>query len=246
MIFERAQTVFGKMLHVVYPPRCVGCGVLVDGDFGLCASCWRETKFIGGLICDTCGVPLPGDVTDEAATCDDCLSNSRPWERGRSALLYQGLARQHVLRLKHGDRSDIVRPAAEWMAGCARDLLSEDTVFVPIPLHWRRLLNRKYNQSGLLAQALARKYDRTFCPDALIRHQATRPQSGPREARISAVSTVFRVNPRRLELLRGRPIILIDDVMTSGATLNAAAEVLTECGPSKIDVLVLARAAAEP
>ena len=118
MKLERVQT----LLHVIYPSRCVGCGVLVEGDFGLCGSCWRETPFITGLSCDTCGVPLLGEDVGEFAHCDACLTASRPWEKGRSVLVYEGMARQLVLRLKHGDRTDMVRPAVGWMAGKAREL----------------------------------------------------------------------------------------------------------------------------
>ena len=135
-------------LGLLYPPRCIGCGDLVDSDFGLCGLCWRDTPFIGGTICDTCGVPLPGQPDGEKLECDDCMERPRPWSRGRAALVYKDRARQLVLALKHGDRSDIAQPAGQWMARSVKPVLSENCLVAPVPLHWSRLLKRRYNQAG--------------------------------------------------------------------------------------------------
>jgi ComF family protein len=158
-------------------------------------------------------------------------------------LIYEGKARRLVLRLKHGDRTDMAKPLAGWMERKARDLIEKESVLVPVPLHWKRLLRRKYNQSSLLAAELARRFGVDHCPDALLRQKATDPMSGDRASRIKALRGAIVLNEKHSKVLRGRPILLVDDVMTSGATLEAAATAIADALPSKIDVITLARVA---
>ena len=135
---------FQTALRLIYPPRCLCCGGLVETEFGLCATCWRDAAFITGLVCDLCGTPLPGEADQaEAVHCDDCMTVARPWSRGRATFLYRETARKLVLALKHGDRMDIAKPAAGWMAQAARPLLLPDMLVVPVPLHWSRLFIRR-------------------------------------------------------------------------------------------------------
>ena len=242
MNFRQAQS----FLQLIYPSRCVSCGVLVEGDFGLCGTCWRETPFVTGLSCDACGVPLMGPDPSEIAHCDACMAAPRPWERGRATLVYEDLARQLVMRLKHGDRTDMARPMAGWKARKAQALVCEDTILVPVPLHWRRLLKRKYNQAALLSGALAKQLDVPHCPDALLRTRATLPLKGDREARLEAIKGAIVLNQKRAARIQGRSVLLVDDVMTSGATLEAAALALAPARPRKIDVITLARVAMNP
>ncbi len=230
-------------LHVLYPPRCLSCGVVVDSDFGLCSACWRETPFIEGLCCDTCGVPLPGQ-SDIAVQCDTCLALARPWDQGRAALEYRDIGRKLVLGLKHGDRHDIVRPAARWMARAARPILRDGMLIAPIPLHWLRLLKRKFNQSALLANALAKETGLDCCPDLMQRHRHTPVLDGKGlDQRFATLDAALSLHPRRRHRIAGRPVLIVDDVMTSGATLAAAADICRAGGASHIAVLVLARVA---
>ena len=231
------------LLQIVYPPRCLTCGGLVETDFGLCASCWRDTDFVTGLVCDGCGVPLPGQ-SDHAEHCDDCLTIARPWAQGRAALLYKDAARRMVLALKHGDRQDIARPAARWMARTTRPILRDDMLVVPVPLHLWRHLSRRYNQSALLAEHLAHELALDWCPDALQRTEHTRPLDGKtRNERFEVLSGVITVPALRADLVAERPVLLVDDVMTSGATLAAAAEACLAAGATEVCVSVLARVA---
>ena len=161
-------------VSLIYPPRCLGCGGLVDADFGLCGTCWRDTGFIGGTVCDACGVPLPGGGDLASPHCDACLATPRPWAQGRAALIYRDMGRKLVLALKHGDRHDIVRPAADWMAQVTQSLVQPDMVVAPVPLHWTRLLRRRYNQAGLLSAALAKRLGLPHCADLLITNSRPR------------------------------------------------------------------------
>ncbi len=237
---------FQSAIRLIYPARCTFCGDLVDSDFGLCGPCWRDTPFVAGQTCNTCGVPLPAgpDAPDVLLSCDECLRVPRPWGAGRAALVYAGNGRRMVLKLKHGDRHDMAGPAAVWMARAAQPLLRPETLLAPIPLHWMRLLKRRYNQSALLARALAGEVHRPMCPDLLIRPRATPSLGGlSRDARFATMEGTIRVHPRRRQRLAGQHVLLVDDVMTSGATLSAATEACLAAGAIGVDVLVLARAA---
>lgn len=234
------------MLGVLYPPRCLACGETVGREAGLCPTCWRDTPFITGVTCHLCGAPLPGEVTDHDETCDDCLTLARPWARGAAVLTYADGARRLILALKHGDRTDIAPAAGRWMAQAATGL-PPDSVLVPVPIHWRRLFSRRFNQAALLAHGMARVGGWAVAPDALIRTRATQAHKGLSvEERFENMRDVITLRPRAAVDLMGRTVVLIDDVMTSGATLAAAAEAVQGADPADIQVLVLARATRTP
>jgi ComF family protein len=231
-------------LQVLYPPQCISCSAPVQSDFGLCAECWRETPFISGLVCDQCGVPLPGDSTGERVTCDDCMTTARPWDRGRAALMYRDNGRRLVLALKHGDRMDLARPTSSWMVRAAQSILKPDHLVVPVPLHWMRLFRRRFNQAALLSRAIAAAARLDHCPDALVRTRTTGSQEGKsRDARFANLVGAFRVPQPREKRVVGRDILLVDDVMTSGATFAAATDALFSAGARSVSVLALARVA---
>lgn len=231
-------------LQLLYPPQCISCSAPVQSDFGLCADCWRETPFVSGLVCDQCGVPLPGSDPKERALCDDCMTIARPWDRGRAALLYQGNGRNLVLALKHGDRMDLARPASAWMAKAAAPILTPGMLVVPVPLHWMRLFRRRYNQAALLSRAIATSARLEHCPDAILRKRSTGNQDGKtRDARFANLVGAFTVPKGREARIRDRDILLVDDVMTSGATFAAATEALFSAGARSVSVLALARVA---
>ena len=231
-------------VQLVYPPQCLSCDALVTTDFGLCARCWRDTPFIAGLVCDCCGTPLPGEEGGAPVQCDDCLTIARPWGRGRAVMLYRDNARRLVMAFKHGDRLDLSRPGAQWLHRAAVPLLQPDTLLAPVPLHWLRLFRRRYNQSALLAAGLARLADLPHCPDLLVRRRNTRSQEGrDREGRFRNMEDAIRVNDKRRWQVEGRPVLLVDDVMTSGATLGACADACLAAGAARVDVVVLARVA---
>jgi len=231
-----------SVIRAIYPPQCVACDAQTEDDFGLCAACWRETQFIGGLVCDTCGTPLPGEDHGEVVQCDDCMTIARPWSRGRAVLVYAGVGRRLVLGLKHGDRTDLARPLAQWMAQKIANWAGLDTVCVPVPLHWARIVKRRYNQSALLGQEIAKALDVPVCVDALLRPKKTKALEGhSREARFAELSGAILANPKRMQALAGKHVILVDDVMTSGATLAASAEAAKAAGATDVSIVTLAR-----
>lgn len=222
----------------------MSCGELTKADFGLCGSCWRDTPFIGGVVCESCGMPLPGEADGHRIECDDCMKTPRPWQDGRAALLYDGKARSLILALKHGDRPELARPAARWMAQAGRDLFRDDMLIAPVPLHWSRLLKRRYNQSALLAQHLGRETGLEVCVDLLVRRLKTPVLDGKTAAeRAETLSDAIVPHSRRLHRMQGRDVLLVDDVMTSGATLAVCARACLAAGANHIFVLALARVA---
>lgn len=235
-----------RVLSMVYPSQCILCEARVDEHGGLCGDCWRSTPFLSGLVCHSCGVSLPGAETVQVF-CDDCLVTPRPWTAGRAALAYRDAGRRIVLGLKHADRLDLVPICAAWMAKAGRDILQDDIVFVPVPAHWSRLLKRRYNQSAELCRALARETGLRTIPDALQRTRRTAVQDGMTvDQRHANLRNAISVNPKTERNLQGRSICLVDDVMTSGATLSTAAGVLHDAGASEVCVLVLARVVKAP
>jgi ComF family protein len=241
------MTAVQSLIRAVYPPQCVACGTLTEAEFALCGTCWRDAHFIGGLTCDQCGTPLPGEDRGEQVLCDDCLTVARPWAQGRAVLQYRDRGRDLVLMFKHGDRTDLARAFGSWMAPVARPLIGPKTVIVPIPLHWTRLLRRRYNQAALLAHRLGQVSGCTVLPDALIRRRRTRVLDGKsRDDRFATLDGALAAHPGRTAAIRGRAVLLVDDVMTSGATLAAGTLALLAAGAAQVDVLALARVAKAP
>lgn len=230
-----------QALALLYPTQCVGCGGFVEEEHSLCAECWRDTPFVDGAVCDSCGVPLLGGDSGDRDQCDDCLRTPRPWSRGRTALIYSGRGRRLALGLKHGGREDIAETAGHWMARAGREIITEQTVFAPVPLHWMRLVRRRYNQAALLSNALGQVTGCQVIADALIRPVRTRrlDRLSP-EDRFATLAHAIAPNPKRD--LTDLSVVLVDDVMTSGATLAAATEAATSAGAARVDVLTLARA----
>jgi ComF family protein len=232
-------------LSVLFPPACLGCRSLVDRDFALCGKCWRETPFIGGACCNMCGAPQQGPTeTGEQIVCDACLKQPRNWISGRAALLYQDNGRRMVLGLKHGHRHEIARMAGGWMVQAVADLLTPLTLIVPVPLHWTRLLGRTFNQSALLARAMTLDCGTEMLPDALvrIRRTASLDRRSPKE-RQETLEHCMRATRHGEAAMKNRPVMIVDDVMTSGATFQEATRACLAAGAVSVCVVALARAA---
>ena len=235
---------------MIYPPQCLGCGLTLGfgGNSGdLCPDCWREMHFLSGTSCHQCGAPLADEgEADDTAICDDCIAMPRPWQQGRAAMVYAGTGRKLVLALKHGDRPDLAPALGGWLARAAAEIIRPDMIVAPVPLHLRRLLSRKYNQAALLSHHLARQHGLLHLPDLLRRTRHTQMQDHRGVGdRFQNLDGALAVTPRHLKRLQDRPVLLIDDVMTSGATLSVATGALRDAGAKMICVAVLARAVKE-
>jgi ComF family protein len=262
----RADAMLRRALDLVLPPRCLGCGVLVEKQGALCPACWSAITFLAEPFCRRCGLPFaydpgvdPGGGTDAGSAgmepgsgldCGACLADPPVFDRARAVMRYDDGSRPLVLGFKHGDRTESAVTFAGWMARAGRELLAEAEVVAPVPLHWRRLFARRYNQAALLSRGLARGPARRDgfldLPDLLLRRRPT-PSQGrlTRAERQRNVAGAFAVNPRRAAALAGRRLLLVDDVMTTGATAAACARVALKAGAAGVDVLVLARAVRE-
>lgn len=235
------------VLDALLPPECLSCRAEVAEQGTLCADCFRGLSFIGAPFCARCGVPFAHDGQaerglGEALLCPRCAASPPRYAAARAALRYDDAARRLVLPLKHADRPEMAGPLARQMARAGAALLDRAELVVPIPAHWRRLLARRYDQAALLARAVARIGGRPCLPDALRRARAT-PPLGDRSAadRAAAVAGAFQVRKGALRRVAGRRILLVDDVMTSGATAEACAGALLDAGAAEVAVLAAAR-----
>lgn len=233
-----------RLLDVVLPPRCLSCGTIVTVRGTLCGSCWPGVEFIARPLCTACGTPLSATAETGDLLCGSCLIRRPSWRNARSVFRYQGVGRALVLAFKHGDRLDAAPTLAHWLARAGADLLADADVIVPVPLHRRRLFARRYNQSAVLALALGRIAKRPVAVDALIRTRATPTQGGlDRTARRANVRGAIAT--RGKDQVKGKRVILVDDVLTTGATASACAAMLKRAGAVSVDILTLARVTRE-
>ena len=231
-----------RILDLIYPPACLAC-MAATGEIGtLCPACWNEVRFIERPFCERLGTPFvqdlgPGLLSPEA------MANPPVFQRARFVARFEdGPARKLIHRLKYGDRLEIADALGLWMALAGRDILSEADVLVPVPLHRRRLLARRFNQAALLAAVVSRHTGVPSDPFALERVKATPPQVGlSRLQRAQNLQGALKVPEAAQLRIGGRRVVLVDDVMTSGATTNAAARALLRGGAAQVDVLVFAR-----
>lgn len=232
-----------RVLDAVLPPLCLCCGAVVAEPGSLCPECWARMDFLAPPLCHACGHPFDLDPGAEGAVlCGPCLAKAPPWGRARAVLRYDDVSKPLILRFKHADRLEGAPAFARWMARAGAELLAEAQVIVPVPLHRWRLLARRYNQAAVLALALGRLGGVTVVPDALVRLRRTSSQGHmDREQRRRNVAGAFAVPPRRRVLVEGRRVLLVDDVLTTGATTGECARVLLKAGAAGVDVLTLGR-----
>ena len=248
LLFNKARvlpavTSLGRAgLDLVFPPSCLACRKAVETHGALCPACWRAMPLIERPYCERLGTPFEIDLGAGALLSPEAIANPPVFDRARAVAHFDGPARRLVHRLKYSDRLELAGAMGTWMARAGDEMLVEADVLVPMPLHRRRLAARSFNQSVLLARAVSSRCGVPVAIDALRRVKATPPQVGlTRAQRRLNVQGAFKVAPEEALAIEGRRIVLVDDVMTSGATANAAARALLRSGAAAVDVLVFAQ-----
>ncbi len=229
-------------IDFLLPPRCPVSGDIVSHD-GLCAShIWSALDFIAAPFCQRCGVPFDFSASQGDAQCDLCQENPPVYYQARSAMIYNDVARQMILAFKHGDQAHLASAFVPWLLQAGREMLDQADYLIPVPLHYWRQVKRRYNQSLLISRALGASSQVPVMAKGLVRHRSTPSQGGlSAAARMDNVKDAFRVLPSYETMLAGKKVILVDDVYTTGATVQACSRALLDAGAAQINVLSLAR-----
>ena len=228
---------------IVFPPACLGCRQATQTHGSLCAPCWSKVRFIERPFCERLGVPFPIDLGNEGLLSPEAVANPPVYGRARAVAHFEdGPVRDLLHRLKYGDRMELAKPLGAWMARAGAELLVDADLLVPVPLHRGRLMARRFNQSQALAQAISAASGVPPAPLRLARVRPTQSQTSlTASQRAINVQGAFKVKSDMAARIEGRAIVLVDDVMTSGSTVNAASRALLRAKARRVDVLVFAR-----
>jgi ComF family protein len=234
----RIRAAFAAALDLVFPPQALDGGPRPQ-TAGLSAAAWSRVSFISDPQCDGCGAPFEYAFAERCAA---CLARPRAFARARAAVVYDEHSRDLVLQFKHADRTDLAGLFCGWIGRAAAELLAEADAVVPVPMHPARLLRRRYNQAAEIARPLARRHGLAYLPDALRRTRAGDSQAGKSASgRRRNVAGAFGAPDRQRRRIEGRRILLVDDVLTTGATAEACAKALLRAGAAGVDLATVAR-----
>ena len=230
-----------SLTNFVWPHRSILTGQRHGGDGPLAAEDMAGLTFLNGSGCRTCAIPLDIDLGEDSQ-CGACAAKAPEWDQARAALAYDEVSRQAILELKHAGRRDGLNAMCNWMALAGRDILPETDWLVPVPLHYQRLASRGFNQAAWLTQGVARRTGTLALIDGLSRKRHTPSQGGlTGRQRRRNVAGAFEVRKTRQSRMKGSTVTLVDDVLTTGATLTACTKALKRAGATRVNVLVLAR-----
>lgn len=244
MALKNLSTAIKTLVDLVLPPRCPVSGDVVEKQGMLSGEAWAALEFMAPPLCDICGIPFEYDT--EEAVCGACLAAPPCYARARAALKYNDTSRDLVMGFKHADKLYAVKTFTPLLKRAGVDVLERAEILVPVPLHFWRLMKRRYNQSVLIARDLGRNCGLPVLSDALVRTRATPPQAHLKaDKRRKNVRGAFAVKPARVAAIQGKSVLLIDDVLTTGATAEECTKALLEAGAARVDVLAVARAVRE-
>lgn len=237
----KARPLLARAADTLFPPRCPACSEPVAQQGALCGECWREMQFITDPRCHRCGLPFEYGMGQELL-CGRCMESPPAFTRALSVFRYDDTSRKQVLAFKFHDRTQLAPVFGQWLARAGNEFAPLTDVILPVPLHYRRLLQRRYNQAALLSYALGKQVKLPVLPDVLLRKKPTSSQSGlSRKGREDNLRGAFTVPKAKRAQIKGKSVLLVDDVMTTGATLNACARVLHDAGVKDVYGLTLAR-----
>lgn len=236
---------FGKLakksLDLILPIKCITCSNHVNEIGSLCGFCWAKIDFITEPMCKTCGFPLEKGAK-EGSLCGHCITEEPEFDLARSVFCYNDNSKKLIIDFKYSDRLHAANRFAEWIIYAGRDVMDEVDYIVPVPLHWKRLFQRRYNQSALITNVLSKKTGIESLPMALERKKHTPPQASlTRRQRLNNLKGAFKVNLKQKGLIKGKNVLLVDDVTTTGTTIKECTKVLRKAGAEKVFVLTLAR-----
>jgi len=230
-----------NIVDLILPPQCISCRSVIDSAGNICAGCWKQLNFISEPLCEACGYPFPYEAPG-IKFCAACARKAPPFDRARAALCYDEQSKRLVTGLKFSDKTHQAPTFSKLMAVSGNALITESDCIIPVPLHRIRLFMRRYNQAALLALGLAKLSDKPVIYDLLVRKINTPPQmSLNRNQRLKNVKSAFGINDKYKEKVKGKSVLLIDDVMTTGATIESCAKILKKSGAWRVNVLTLAR-----
>lgn len=240
------QQGISPVIALILPARCPVTGDIVAEQGLISPAAWAALTFISRPVCHCCGLRLPYGEQDalsiSSSLCAVCVASPPLYTACRSAVVYDDASRPLILAFKHGDQPSLVRVFTPWLKLCGQDILNDADIIVPVPLHWLRLLKRRYNQSALLARSLSREMSVLYGADVLQRVRSTPPQGTlSRLDRLKNVRHAFAVKEKYSGVVKDKKIILIDDVYTTGATIHECCDVLLRAGAAQVFVLTLAR-----
>lgn len=229
-----------KAIDIIFPPRCLSCKVYVESDGSLCHNCWEEIDFISSPQCSSCGTPLEF-ATSDGTICGQCIANPPKYTMARSVLRYNEKSSKLITNFKYYDNTHSSNHFAKWLLRAGKDMIGDVDIITPVPLHKLRLLSRRYNQCALICNRLSEMTGITSYNNLLIRHKNTKPQAGLAfNKRINNVKSAFKINHDLIEQINDKNILLIDDVMTTGSTIDSCTKTLLNSGARNVYVLTIA------
>ena len=238
---DKMMGVSNQLLNLLYPPVCISCHDTVDTPNSLCSTCWTSISWLSQPACEICYFPFEY-ATPNSTICASCIANPPLYDKARSVFLYDEHSRKLITSFKYGDKTHTAKTYAQWMTKTGMELLNESDFICPVPMHWKRLFLRKYNQAALLTRHISKQHLTPALYFLLQKKQHNVPQASlTKKQRLHNTKGVFTFNPRYTHLVNGKTIALIDDVTTTNATVNECAKLLKKNGVARVNVLTLGK-----
>ncbi len=234
-----------SVLNTVLPPRCAATGEIVDVQGAVSPNFWAELQFIENPFCKKCGIPFSFEI-DAECICAACMEIEPFFDQTRCPVVYNDASRRLILNFKFNDKTSFVHTFTPWMIRAGKELIYDSDYIIPIPLHPKKLRQRRFNQAALLAHEIAKKTSGNYLPDGLVSTRLTSPQKGlSKKRRVANVGGAFAIHDNHLNAFAHKKVLLIDDIFTTGATLNEASRMLKNAGAAEVNVLTIARVTKE-